>query len=102
MEQQLRAPRRIPEGDPTTNLRHYLGTSFEVWDGQQTWFWFVIDPHRDGGAIGAAASETGAVRDACMAIEEMSVHSEPLTAIGWEVSLANLERYLSCARDATA
>jgi hypothetical protein len=78
-----------------SNLRHYLGIDFEVWDGQQTWFWFVIDPHREGGAIGAAASETSAVCAACLAIDEMiGTRIDTLTAIDWEVSLANLERYL--------
>ena len=85
-----------------SNLRHYLGIDFEVWDGQQSWFWFVIDPHRDGGAIGAAVSETAAVRDACLSIDEMMAHCQPPSAIGWEISLANLERYLTCVRAATA
>jgi hypothetical protein len=84
-----------------SNLRHYLGIDFEVWDGQQTWFWFVIDPHRDGGAIGAAPSETEAVRDACWSIEGLVFAGvEQMTAEGWEVSLANLERYLTqCCGD---
>lgn len=92
-----------------SSSRHYLGIDFEVWDGQQTWFWFVIHPHRDGGAIGAAVSEIEAVRDACLSIEAMMVACEmiaarcgPMTADGWEVSLAKLERYLACFRDATA
>jgi hypothetical protein len=86
-----------------SNMRHYQGIDFEVWDGQQTWFWFVIDPHHDGGAIGAAASETEAIRDACLSIEAMMyAHRASLTAISWEASLANLERYLTCVRDATA
>lgn len=85
-----------------SDMRHYQGIDFEVWDGQQTWFWFVIDPHRDGGAIGAAASETEAVRDACLSIDPMMVASiEPLIAVEWEVSLANLERYLTGVSDAT-
>ena len=78
------------------NLRHYQGIDFEVWDGQQTWFWFVLDPHRDGGAIGAAGSETDAVRDACLSIDDM-MHTRPesLTAAEWEISLTELERYLA-------
>ncbi len=83
-----------------SNLRHYLSIDFEVWDGQQTWYWFVIDPHSDGGAIGAAAGETEAVRDACLSIDEMMARVEPLSAIEWEISLANLERYLTCVREA--
>jgi len=79
-----------------SNSRHYQGIDFEVWDGQQTWFWFVIDSHRDSGTIGAAPSETEAVRDACMAIDDMMyARREPMTAAGWEFSLANLERYLT-------
>ena len=90
-------------------MRHYQGINFEVWDGQQTWFWLVIDPHRDGGAIGAASSEIEAVRDACLSIEAimadslmMTTRCAPMTAAGWEVTLAKLERYLACFRDATA
>jgi len=92
-----------------SNLRHYRGIDFEVWDGQQTWFWFVTDPRCDGGAIGAASSEIEAVRDACLSIDAMMIGApimavccEPMTAAGWEVLLANLERYLACVRDATA
>jgi len=85
-----------------SRLRHYLGTDFEVWDGQPTWFWFVIDPYRDGGAIGAAATEADAIREACRSIDGMAAQRGPLTAIGWEVSLANLERYLSCVHGAAA
>ena len=76
-------------------MRHYQGIDFEVWDGQQTWFWMVLDPHCEGGAIGAAANETEAVRDACLSIDEMSSRCEPLNAFSWEVSLAKLERYLA-------
>ena len=78
------------------STRHYLGIDFEVWDGQQTWFWFVIDPHRDGGAIGAASSETEAVRDACLSIDAMlPERCESFCAVDWEISLAKLERYLA-------
>ncbi len=77
-----------------SSLRHHLGASFEVWDGQQTWFWFVIDPHRDGGAIGAAASETEAVRDACLSIDGiMSARDEHQR--GWNSSLDRLDEYLT-------
>jgi len=44
-----------------------------VWNAQQTWFWFVINPHRNGGTIGAAVREAEAVRAACLSIEEISV-----------------------------
>lgn len=52
--------------------RNHMGTGFEVWDGRQTWFWSVISPHRNGGAIGAAATEDEAVREACQSIEEIA------------------------------
>jgi hypothetical protein len=79
-----------------SDLRHYQGIDFEIWDGQQTWFWFVIDPRCDGGAIGVASSETLAVRDACLAIDQMIYAvGERMTAAGWEISLTCLERYLS-------
>ena len=91
------------------NQRTYAGIIFEVWEGQQSWFWFVIDPQCDGGAIGVAASETAAVRDACASIDEMTANAmmtcacAPFgTARYWEIALANLERYLACFRDATA
>jgi hypothetical protein len=78
------------------NQRTYSGIIFEIWEGQQTWFWFVLDPHREGGAIGAAASENDAVRDACFSIDEMLyARREPPMAVDWEISLANLERYLA-------
>ena len=79
------------------SVRHYLGTGFEVWAAQQSWFWFLDKPHGDGAAIGAAATEGDAVRDACLTIEaSMSRRhlSRRLTNAAWEYSLANLERYL--------
>jgi hypothetical protein len=96
--------------------RNHLGTGFEVWTGEHTWFWFVIRPDGNGGTFGAAATEAVAVREACLSIEQMSAHrragaaellvtakSAPLllsryhsfTLAGWEGSLANLERYLN-------
>jgi len=86
------------------NQRTYAGIIFEIWEGQQSWFWFVIDPHHDGGAIGAAAGETAAVRDACSSIDAMLANLNPptMTEHCWEASLANLERYMNCVCDATA
>jgi hypothetical protein len=55
--------------------RDYLGTGFAVWTGELTWFWRVLNSHHSGGAVGAAASEAEAVREACIAIEEMSALS---------------------------
>ena len=69
------------------NQRQYLGILFEVWDSNQSWFWFVIDPHCEGGSIGAAASEMEAVRDACRSIDEMMCSYLPPcsadTAVPW-------------------
>ena len=79
------------------STRQYLGTGFEVWAAQQSWFWFLDKPHGNGAAIGAAATEADAVRDACLTIEaSMSRRrtSPLLTNAAWEYSLANLERYL--------
>ena len=76
------------------NQRQYLGILFEVWDHQPSWFWFVVDPNCEGGTIGAAASETAAVRDACHSIDEMVRSGLPHNARGWEITLGNLERYL--------
>ena len=52
--------------------RDHLGAGFEVWTGGQSWFWCLLNPRRDGGAIGAAATEADAIREASVAIEEMS------------------------------
>ncbi|HLI79761.1 MAG TPA: hypothetical protein VKV03_07245 [Candidatus Binataceae bacterium] len=85
------------------SMRHYLGIDFEVWEAQQRWLWCVIDPHRDGGAIGAAASENDAVRDACLCIDEMmSARAEVCISVDWEISLSNLERYLARCCDRIA
>lgn len=51
--------------------RRYLGKHFEVWNRGQAWFWMVGDPHRERAAIGASASESDAIREACLQIEEM-------------------------------
>jgi hypothetical protein len=98
-------------------MRTHLGTRFEIWTGQQSWFWRFSDGSRGGGSIGAAATETDAVRDACLAIEEMigdrtettrpkyqdakmrlpiEAPSEFQAAmIGWSLSLTRLENYLA-------
>jgi hypothetical protein len=78
------------------SMRHYLGIDFEIWEAQQRWLWCVIDPDRDGGAIGAATTEIDAVRDACLSIDDMlSARAEVLISVDWEISLSNLERYLA-------
>ena len=53
-------------------MRSHLGTSFRVWNRRQTWFWLVLNQHRNGGTIGSAATEAEAVREARFSIEEMS------------------------------
>jgi hypothetical protein len=94
------------------NQRTYAGIIFEIWQGDYSWFWFVIDPYRDGGAIGVAAGENEAVRDACASIDGMLACLEPLPEFfpeffpiserSWEASLASLERYLNCVCNASA
>src|SRR6266849_5671560 len=98
-------------------IGNHLGTSFEIWSGQHTWFWFVADGCCDGAAIGAAANEAEAIREARWSIEEMAARrsgsagspgiSKPpfilatrecpagSTDLGWNELLANLVRYLT-------
>jgi hypothetical protein len=111
-----RTPRRM-------HGHSHLGTHFEVWTAQQTWFWCLVNPHRNGGAIGAAASEAEAVREATLLIEAISGEANsgqqqagatparvtgtnapglPLALCGWKCWLANLERYLACLDRAPA
>ena len=53
-------------------MRSHLGTSFRVWNRRQTWFWLLLDQHGNSGAIGTAATEAEAEREACCSIEEMT------------------------------
>jgi len=53
-------------------MRNHLGTSFTLWKRRQSWFWLVLNQHGNSGAIGTAASEAEAVREACSSIEEMA------------------------------
>lgn len=76
--------------------RHHLGIGFEVWNVQQTWFWFVENTNRNG-LIGAAATESDAIREAHESIEEISNSNT-----GWECPLGKLARYLASVCDATA
>jgi len=50
--------------------------TFEVWTGQGAWFWHIAIAQRNCGAIGAAATETEAIREARSSIEEMSERAE--------------------------
>jgi hypothetical protein len=51
---------------------HGLPITLEVWTRQGAWFWYVVNPQRNGATIGAAATETEAIREALSSIEEMS------------------------------
>jgi hypothetical protein len=51
---------------------NYLGTSFQIWNGHHTWFWFVADTSHSGAAIGAAANKAEAIGEARRSIEEMA------------------------------
>ena len=89
------------------NCRNYLGVAYDIWTGQQTWFWFVVSPNRNGGTIGAAATEAQAVREACSMIDMMRQRLRAsdwinLASLEWDARLADLERYLTCLRIATA
>jgi len=101
-------------------IGNHRGTSFEIWSGRQTWFWFVVNCRCNGAAIGAAANEAEAIREACLSIEEMAarrphtaesprinkskVHAAPecnpagSRDPGWTDLPAKLERYLSRRR----
>jgi hypothetical protein len=93
----------------------YMGIGIQVWNGQHSWFWLVADSLRCGAAVGAAASETEAIREACSLIDESFPGRaaadraklpgfrplvSPLGAAGWERALASLERYLGDASGA--
>ncbi len=78
--------------------KHHLGIGFEVWNAQQSWFWFVANTSRNG-MIGAAATESDAVREAHASIEEISNSN---MRAGWECSLGKLAKYLASVCDATA
>jgi hypothetical protein len=78
--------------------KHHLGIGFEVWNTQQTWFWYVDNTNRNG-TIGAAASESDAIAEAHSSIEEISnSRARP----DWECTLGNLARYLASVCDADA
>jgi hypothetical protein len=89
------------------NSHNYLGRTFEVWNGQRSWFWMVTEPGRDGGTIGAAESQVDAMRAACLSIEESASAPLPEASdsivqafLGWERMLSNLARHV--ARDCCA
>lgn len=51
--------------------KNYLGVSFLVWKRESTWFWLIINPDGQGGAIGATTNERHATREARQSIEEL-------------------------------
>jgi hypothetical protein len=53
-------------------IRNHLGSTFEIWTGRHTWFWFIADGYGNGAAIGAAANEAEAIGEARLSIEEMA------------------------------
>lgn len=72
--------------------RRYMGMGFDVWNGERTWFWSSIDPRRNCGTIGAAATQAEAVLEACRSIEEAVArrfggHSSILRPIGWRTAV---------------
>lgn len=75
--------------------KHHLGIGFQLWNSQQSWFWFVENTNRNG-MIGAASSESEAEREARATIEEIASPARP----GWECALGNLARYLASVCDA--
>ncbi len=51
---------------------NHRGVGFDIWTGQWTWFWSLVNPQLGGGAVGAAPTEADAIREARIAIEEIS------------------------------
>ena len=56
----------------TIPSRNHLEIGFEVWENGDSWFWLVVNPHNEGGTIGAAPTEAEAIRDARSLIDEPS------------------------------
>ena len=54
----------------------HLGIGFELWSNQRVWFWSLVNPCGNGGAIGAATTETEAVCEARAVIEELLASRE--------------------------
>jgi hypothetical protein len=59
-------------------MRSHLGTSFTIWNRRHTWLWMVRNQHGESGAIGTAATEAEAVREACASIEEWTAQHPTL------------------------
>jgi hypothetical protein len=92
------AERLIAEVETMRISEHHLGIGFAVWNAQESWFWLVANSDRNG-VIGAAATESEAMREARSSIEELS---DTIVLSSWERSLGNLERYLASVCDTRA
>jgi hypothetical protein len=77
--------------------KNHLGIGFQVWNSQQSWFWFVENTSRNG-MIGATASEFEAEREARSSIEEFASPNRG----GSEGALGYLARYLACCCNCNA
>src|SRR5437763_12720194 len=77
-------------------MRNHLGTSFKVWNRRPSWFWLVLDHHGHEGAIGTAATEADAVREACCSIEEMAAQREPVLSRGPSDGIARSNQLFPC------
>jgi hypothetical protein len=106
------------------NSHNHWEMSARARTDQETGLWFVVIPDRNGGTIGAAATEMDAMREACESIDEMSEQHRGGAAIWrvtdggapaprlrqfhstmlarWEGSLACLEQYLTDGAGAPA
>jgi hypothetical protein len=85
----------------TMRTSNYLGTSFAIWNGRHTWFWFVADPSRSGAAIGAAANKAEAIGEAHRSIEEMTARRLRSTE-SLEISKAIVRTVWRCSRAGSA
>lgn len=50
--------------------RNHRGTRFGIWNQRHAWFWFIGDARCKTAAIGVAANEQEAIREACSCIRE--------------------------------
>jgi hypothetical protein len=51
--------------------RRHLGVDFAIWEREDAWFWFLINPRDSGGLIGTATNEAAVELEACVSIEEI-------------------------------
>jgi hypothetical protein len=62
-------------------LRNDSAVSFNIWTSQWTWFWSLIYPDGEGGAIGAATSEAEALHEVHAAIERLPQQRDTITTL---------------------